>query len=66
MLSRLSRSFAALLATGVVRLDEPGFITLVLNDAEATQGGMAMVPLRVEVWCPTCPVRTPLKTVSEP
>ena len=57
MLSRLCRPFASLLATGAARLDEPGFITLFLNEAEASQGGMVTVPMRVEVWCPDCAAR---------
>ncbi|HWE96522.1 MAG TPA: DnaJ domain-containing protein [Tepidisphaeraceae bacterium] len=54
MLSRLSGSLSTLLACGAARLDEPGFITLVLGEAEAAQGGMAMISMPVELWCPVC------------
>jgi curved DNA-binding protein CbpA len=54
MLSRLCGSLSSLLACGAARLDEPGFITLVLRDIEAAQGGMAMVSMRVELRCPNC------------
>jgi hypothetical protein len=57
MLSRLSGSLASLMACGVARLDEPGFITLVLRKDEAAQGGMATVSLQVELWCPDCAAR---------
>jgi len=42
-----------------VRFDEPGFITLVLREDEAAQGGMVTIPMHVELWCPDCatPVR---------
>ena len=39
---------------GVARLDEPGFITLMLRDDEAAQGGMVTISMRVELWCPDC------------
>jgi len=54
MLSRLCGNLASLLACGAARLDEPGFITLVLGDEEAARGGMAMIAMLVELWCPTC------------
>jgi hypothetical protein len=54
MLSRLSGPLASLMACGVARLDEPGFITLMLREDEAAQGGMATVSLHVELWCPDC------------
>lgn len=54
MLSRLSGSLTSLLACGVAHLDEPGFITLVLSESEAAQGGMATISLHVELWCPAC------------
>ena len=54
MLERLCGPLASLLACGVARLDEPGFITLVLSNTEAAQGGMVSVSLRVELWCPAC------------
>lgn len=54
MLSRLSGSLTSLIACGVARLDEPGFITLVLRESEAAQGGMVTISLRVELRCPDC------------
>jgi DnaJ-class molecular chaperone len=54
MLSRLTGRLTALVARGAAHLDEPGFITLVLSDAEAAQGGMATVSMNVELWCPDC------------
>ncbi|MEP7123365.1 MAG: DnaJ domain-containing protein [Byssovorax sp.] len=57
MLSRLSGPLSSLIACGAARLDEPGFITLALRDAEAAQGGMATISLRVELWCPDCAVQ---------
>jgi DnaJ-class molecular chaperone len=57
MLLRLSGPLPALLACGVANLDEPGVITLVLGEAEAAQGGMATISMRVELWCPDCTAR---------
>ena len=57
MLSRLTGSLVSLLARGAAHLDEPGYVTLVLNQSEANQGGMVQVSLRVEVWCPECAAR---------
>jgi hypothetical protein len=54
MLSRLSGPLMILLTRGAAHLEEEGFITLVLNEREAAQGGMVMVSMRVEVWCPAC------------
>jgi hypothetical protein len=56
LLSRLSGPLTSLLACGVARLDddEPGFITLMLREDEATQGGMATISMHVELWCPEC------------
>lgn len=54
MLSRLTGPLSTLIACGVARLDEPGFITLVLREEEAAQGGMATISLHVELWCPDC------------
>ena len=39
---------------GAAHLEEEGYITLVFNQREAEQGGMVMVSMRVEVWCPAC------------
>jgi hypothetical protein len=54
--SRLSGPLVSLLACGVARLDDddPGFITLMLSQDEATQGGMATISMQVELWCPDC------------
>jgi DnaJ-class molecular chaperone len=56
LLGRVSGPINSLIACGAVRLDddEPGFITLVLHAAEAAQGGMATISMRVELWCPDC------------
>lgn len=54
MLSRLSRPFHILLISGAARYDEVGFITLVLRQDEAAQGGMVSIAMRVDVWCPVC------------
>src|SRR5207253_1970443 len=54
MIKRLTGNLASLLARGAAHLDEPGFITLVLRQAEAAQGGMAMVALTVDIHCPDC------------
>jgi molecular chaperone DnaJ len=54
MLSRLSGPIGSLFACGVARRDEPGFITLVLSEDEAAQGGMATISMRVDVWCTDC------------
>jgi len=54
MLSRLSGPLASLLACGAVRIDDDDAITLVLSEAEAAQGGMASISMRVDVRCPNC------------
>ena len=54
MLSRLTGNLASLLARGAAHLDEPGYITLLISQAEAAQGGMARVSLNVDVRCPNC------------
>jgi DnaJ-class molecular chaperone len=59
MLRRLCGPLPSLLACGAVRLDDdddPGFIVLVLRDAEAAQGGMVSISMRVDLWCPDCAV----------
>jgi hypothetical protein len=43
-----------MLACGAARLDESGYITLVLREAEAAQGGMASISMPVDVRCPDC------------
>ena len=62
MLERLCGSIVTLLATGAARYDDddddhPGLITLVLSEAEAAQGGMVTISMRVELWCPNCAPR---------
>ena len=54
LLTRISGALATLMACGVARDDEPGFITLVLRADEAAQGGMATVSMPVDLWCPGC------------
>jgi len=54
MLRRLSGPLASLLACGVARFEEPGFITLVMRESDAAQGGMATISLHVDLWCPDC------------
>jgi curved DNA-binding protein CbpA len=57
MLSRLCGNLNSLLARGAARYeddDPPGVISLVLREAEAAQGGMAMIALRVDLKCPDC------------
>jgi molecular chaperone DnaJ len=54
MLSRLTGHLNKLLGRYAVHLDEPGFVTLLLNPREAAQGGMAMISMQVDLWCPNC------------
>ena len=54
MLKRLTGNLVSLLARGAAHLDEPGYITLLISQAEAAQGGMARVSLNVDVRCPNC------------
>jgi DnaJ-class molecular chaperone len=54
MLSRLTGQLSLLLSRGAARIDETGFITLVLNESEAAQGGMARITMRVDLWCERC------------
>jgi DnaJ-class molecular chaperone len=57
MLSRLCGNLNSLLARGAARYeddDAPGVISLVLRESEAAQGGMAMIALRIDLWCPDC------------
>ena len=68
MLERLSGSIVTLLATGAARYDDdnddqPELITLVLSAAEAAQGGMVTISMRVELWCPNC---TPNGVAAQP
>lgn len=55
MLSRLSGPLMSLLACGVARRVDDGAIELFLNAAEAKQGGMITISMRVAVRCRKCP-----------
>ena len=54
MLSRVTGALATLLACGAAHLEEEGFITLMLRESEAEQGGMVRVSMQVDLWCPEC------------
>lgn len=54
MLSRLTGSLDALLASGAARRAEAGTIELFLSAQEAAQGGMVSISMRVLVRCPEC------------
>jgi len=54
MLSRLTGSLQALLASGAVRRAENNTIELFLNSQEAAQGGMVSISMRVAIRCPDC------------
>lgn len=54
MLSRLTGSLDALLASGAARRAEAGTIELFLSAREAAQGGMVSISMRVLVRCPEC------------
>jgi molecular chaperone DnaJ len=54
MLHRLSGPLNALLACGVARRAEDGFIELLLDAEEVAQGGMVTISMRVPVRCPMC------------
>ena len=57
MISRLCKHLSALITTGAARIDDDdaaGFVTLVLRDDEAAQGGMICIPMNVDLWCPQC------------
>ncbi len=58
MLSRQSGPLMALLACGIAREIDCGVIELVLSAAEAKQGGMIMISMRVAVHCKKCPPGT--------
>jgi DnaJ-class molecular chaperone len=55
MLSRQSGPLMALLAGGIARRVDSGLIELFLSAAEAKQGGMIMISMRVAVRCKQCP-----------
>jgi hypothetical protein len=54
MLQRLCGPLTTLIACGAARREEPGYITLLLREEEAAQGGMATVSMPVELRCPDC------------
>ncbi|HUR60547.1 MAG TPA: DnaJ domain-containing protein [Opitutaceae bacterium] len=54
MLSRLCGSLNALLACGIARRVDEGVLELYLRAAEAKQGGMITIPMRVAVSCRKC------------
>ena len=54
MLSRLSGNLNALIACGIAHRGDGGIIELFLNPAEARQGGMITISMRVDVRC-RCP-----------
>jgi molecular chaperone DnaJ len=54
MLSRLTGSLDSLVARGMARQLAAGLIDLYIDEAEAAQGGMAMVSMYVDVRCPSC------------
>ncbi len=55
MLARQSGPLMSLLACGIARRVDREVIELVLNAAEARQGGMITISLRVPVRCQKCP-----------
>lgn len=59
MLSRLTGSLDALLASGSARRAEAGVVELFLNAGEAAQGGMVSVSMRVKVRCKECDASAP-------
>lgn len=54
LLQRLSRTLDILLACGTARLAEGAVIELFLDAEEASEGGMATIPMNVPVPCPAC------------
>lgn len=54
MLSRVSGPLMSLRACGIARLVAAGVIELLLNSAEAKQGGMVAIAMRVDVRCGKC------------
>lgn len=54
MLSRMCGPLMSLLACGAVRRVDPGVFELLLNAAEAKQGGMISIAMRVPVRCKKC------------
>ena len=54
MLLRLTGSIDSLVACGVARRSTSGVVELFVTAAEAAQGGMATISMRVDVRCPAC------------
>lgn len=58
MIHRLSGHLDSLLACGAVRLASDDVVELLLNEAEASEGGMVTIAMRVPVRCPACATDT--------
>ena len=54
MLRRLSGPLNALLASGIARRLDGDVIELLVNEQEASEGGMVYISMRVPVRCPSC------------
>ena len=54
MLRRLSGPLTALLAGGIARRLDGDVIELLVNEQEASEGGMVYISMRVPVRCPAC------------
>ena len=54
MLRRLSGPLNALLAGGIARRVDGDVIELLVNEQEASEGGMVYISMRVPVRCPAC------------
>jgi hypothetical protein len=50
----LSRPLDALLALGIARELPDGMIELVVDEADATEGGMIRISMRVDLHCDAC------------
>jgi DnaJ-class molecular chaperone len=56
LLMNLSRPLDALLALGVARVLPDGVIELAVDKADATEGGMIRISMRVDIHCDACNV----------
>ena len=54
MLRRLSGPLNALLAGGIARRLDGDVIELLVNEQEASEGGMVYISMRVPIRCPAC------------
>ena len=63
MLSRLTGSLHALLASGAARRAEGNTIELLPNAEEVAQGGMVSISMRVQIHCPECEAAESTKCV---